>query len=170
MTKKPAEDPKMGSETVRIIGIDPGLANTGWGIIESSRGKQRALAYGHIQTKPHEQRYRRLHAIHDEITEVISRYQPTEMAVEEVFFSTNAKSALITGEVRGVAILAASESGLTVDEYSATQIKQTVVGEGRADKSQVQFMVKALLKLDQTPHPDHSADALAAAICHARMR
>ncbi|MCL2632493.1 MAG: crossover junction endodeoxyribonuclease RuvC, partial [Coriobacteriia bacterium] len=87
-----------------------------------------------------------------------------------VFFSINAKSALTIGEVRGVAILAASESGLSVDEYSATQIKQTVVGVGRAEKSQVQYMVKAILKLDQEPRPDHSADALAAALCHAQMR
>jgi len=172
MSNHPArqsETPADG-KAIRILGIDPGLANTGWGIIEASQGKERALAYGHITTQPDIKRYQRLLTIHDQITAVIKRYQPSEMAIEEVFFSTNARSALTIGEVRGIAILAAAELGLSVEEYSATQIKQTVVGVGRADKAQVQFMVKAILKLEQTPEPDHAADALAAALCHARMR
>ena len=161
---------KATSIPVRTLGIDPGLANTGWGIVEITRGGQRAIAYGHISTTADTEHALRLRIIHERIIEVIHRYNPTEMALEAVFFSTNAKSALSIGEVRGVAMLAAAESGMTVEEYSATQIKQTVVGEGRAGKAQVQFMVKALLGLDHEPQPDHSADALAAALCHARMR
>jgi crossover junction endodeoxyribonuclease RuvC len=155
---------------IRILGIDPGLANTGWGIVESVNHSERALAYGCIITGPEISRSERLQRIHDELSTVIRRYQPTEMAVENVYFGTNAKSALSIGEVRGVAILAAARQGLSVDDYSVTQIKQTVVGEGRAEKAQIQFMIKALLKLDHQPQPDHAADALAAALCHARMR
>jgi len=155
---------------VRILGVDPGLANTGWGVIECSRYSQRALAYGCIRTDADASRTNRLMLIHDDLTEVIRRYKPTEFAVEAVYFGTNAKSALSIGEVRGVAFLAAAECGLSADEYSATQVKQNIVGAGRAGKAQIQYMVAALLNLDHKPAPDHSADALAVAICHARLR
>ena len=155
---------------VRILGIDPGLANTGWGVIEATLGKNRPVAYGHISTTADSDRVMRLRRINEQVALVIKRYAPTEMAIEAVFFSTNAKSALSIGEVRGVVMLAAANAGISVEEYSATQIKQAVVGEGRADKSQIQFMVRALLGLDHRPEPDHAADALAAALCHARLR
>ncbi|MCL2137237.1 MAG: crossover junction endodeoxyribonuclease RuvC [Coriobacteriia bacterium] len=159
-----------GTVALRILGIDPGLANTGWGIVESAHGANRALAYGHISTAADLSRPERLALIHQGIVEVITRYRPREAAIEAVFFSTNAKSALSIGEVRGVVMLAAAVQQIPVDEYSATQIKQTIVGVGRADKSQVQFMVQAILKLDHRPQPDHSSDALAVALCHAQMR
>jgi len=171
VVSKPAEPvPAAEHIPVRILGIDPGLANTGWGVIETLRGRQRALAYGCIVTDPKTDRIQRLRQIHDDIAAVIDRYAPTEMAVEAVYFGTNAKGALSLGEVRGAAMLAAAMRNLSFDEYSVTQIKQNTVGKGRADKNQIQFMVKALLGLTHQPQPDHSADALAVALCHAQLR
>ena len=155
---------------VIILGIDPGLANTGWGVIERTGSKLRCVAYGCIQTGAREELAQRLTRIHDDIRDVISRYNPTECAVESVFFGTNAKSAFATGQARGVALLATADARLVLGDYSPVQIKSTVVGSGSADKQQVQFMVKATLGLDHVPHPDHSADALAAAITHAQLR
>ena len=162
--------PSEALSSVRILGVDPGLANTGWGIVEARSSMRRAIAYGCINTTAGTDQAQRLRLIHDEISQVILRYQPSEMAIENVYFGTNAKSALSIGEVRGAVILAAASIDLTVFDYSVTQIKQTIVGAGRADKAQIQFMVKALLKLDHQPQPDHSADALAVALCHAQLR
>ncbi|MCL2150943.1 MAG: crossover junction endodeoxyribonuclease RuvC [Coriobacteriia bacterium] len=154
----------------RIIGVDPGLANTGWGIVESVPGRKRALAYGCITTESGLDRSQRLSLIHKGICEVIERYDPSELAVESVYFGVNATSALSIGEVRGVALLAAAEHQLLVQEYLPNQVKQTIVGQGLASKQQIQFMVQALLKLDHQPQPDHAADALAVALCHAQLR
>ena len=153
----------------RILGIDPGLANTGWGVIEVSGQKRRALAYGCVSTAAGDPRPQRLKQLHDCLLGVIERYQPRAMAIESVYFGSNAKSALLTGEARGVAILAAANQGLEIGEYSPTQVKQVIVGAGRASKSQVQYMVKAFLRLDHEPSPDHAADALAIAICHDQL-
>ncbi|MDR3316166.1 MAG: crossover junction endodeoxyribonuclease RuvC [Coriobacteriales bacterium] len=155
---------------VIILGIDPGLANTGWGVIELLGSKRRALAYGCITTLAGEETALRLRRIHDELQAVIERYHPTELGIEAIYFGANAKSALATGEARGAALLAVASRELRVGEYSPTQIKQVIVGQGKADKKQVQYMVRALLKLDHDPKPDHAADALAAAICHAQFR
>ncbi|MDP2233223.1 MAG: crossover junction endodeoxyribonuclease RuvC [Actinomycetota bacterium] len=152
-----------------ILGIDPGLANTGWGVIETTGARHRCVAYGCITTLPAERTSDRLARIHDEILAVIDRYLPTECAVESVFFGTNAKSAFATGQARGVAILATSRSGLGLGEYSPVQIKGAVVGTGTADKAQVAYMMRVLLRLPQVPAPDHAADALAAAVCHAHL-
>lgn len=157
-------------ERVIILGIDPGLANTGWGVIERTGPRCRALAYGCITTRPTEPLARRLARIHDEIAAVIARYSPSECAVESVFFGTNAKSAFATGQARGVALLATAAGELELAEYSPVQIKNVVVGSGTAEKHQVAFMVRAALELDHEPGPDHAADALAAAITHARLR
>jgi crossover junction endodeoxyribonuclease RuvC len=154
----------------RIIGIDPGLAHTGWGIIDAVPGKPRAIAYGHITTDPKTERSLRLLRIHDGIVEVIERYGPSELAVESVFFGVDVKNALGLGEVRGASLLAAASRHIVVREYLPTQVKQTIVGQGQATKAQIQFMVKALLKLDHQPEPDHCSDALAVALCHAQMR
>jgi crossover junction endodeoxyribonuclease RuvC len=155
---------------VIILGIDPGLANTGWGVIEREGSRCRALAYGCIQTKAGEEVAQRLALIHDEIQAVITRYRPTECAVESVYFGTNAKSAFATGQARGVALLATADARLAVGEYSPVQIKSVVAGSGTADKGQVTYMVRAFLSLDHDPKPDHAADALAAAITHAHLR
>jgi len=155
---------------VIILGIDPGLANTGWGVLEHQGSRFRCLAYGCVTTKAGEQIPSRLATVHEGIVDVIRAYRPEEVAVESVFFGSNAKSAFATGQARGVALLALAESGLVLGEYSPVQIKSAVCGSGRADKSQVQYMVRVVLGLDHEPRPDHAADALAAAICHANLR
>lgn len=153
-----------------ILGVDPGLANTGWGVIERSGSRLRCLAYGCISTQADEDLAQRLSAIHEGVVEVIGRYTPSECAVESIFFGSNAKSAFATGQARGVALLATAASRLVLGEYSPVQIKNAVVGSGTADKKQVQYMVRVVLGLDHEPRPDHAADALAAAITHANLR
>ncbi len=156
--------------SIVILGIDPGLANTGWGIIEAGAHHKRCLAYGCISTSADDPIDHRLKRIHDGIVRVIERYGPSELGIESIFFSANAKSAIATGEARGAALVAVASAGLLVGEYTPLQIKDTVVGNGTADKSQVQYMVRAILGLDHDPRPDHASDALGAAICHAHLR
>lgn len=151
-----------------ILGIDPGLANTGWGVIEAVGPRFRCLAYGCITTEGSSSLPVRLSAIHEGLNGVVARYHPAECAVESVYFSNNAKTAFATGQARGVAILSAAD--LPVGEYGPGEIKLAVVGTGDADKRQVQYMVRIVLGLTEKPQPDHAADALAAAICHANMR
>ena len=151
-----------------VVGIDPGLANTGWGVIEQRGSRLRCLAYGCIVTGTARSTAERLSEIHDALLEVIARYSPDAAAIESVYFSNNAKTAFATGQARGVALLSASS--LEVGEYGPGEIKLAVVGAGDADKRQVQYMVKAILGLPVEPHPDHAADALAAAICHVHAR
>ncbi|MCL4079213.1 crossover junction endodeoxyribonuclease RuvC [Coriobacteriia bacterium Es71-Z0120] len=153
-----------------ILGIDPGLANTGWGVVEQTGSRLRCLAYGCVSTEPTDDLPQRLAQIHQRLMAVIDRYAPSECAVESVYFGSNARSALATGQARGVALLALAEKGLRLGEYSPAQIKDAVVGVGSADKRQVAYMVRVLLGLDHEPAPDHAADALAAAICHAHAR
>ncbi|MDZ4177778.1 MAG: crossover junction endodeoxyribonuclease RuvC [Coriobacteriia bacterium] len=145
-----------------ILGIDPGLANTGWGVIESIGSRHRCLAYGCITTTPGEALPARLASVYAELQR--------ECAIESVYFGSNAKSAFATGQARGVAILALAERGLTLGEYSPVQIKSAVVGAGSADKSQVAYMMRVLLGLAEEPSPDHAADALAVAVCHSHLR
>lgn len=152
-----------------VLGIDPGLANTGWGVIETRGSQCRARAYGCIQTEKAQGMPCRLKTIHDEIASVIARYAPQEVAIEEIFFCSNAQSAIATAQARGAALVACASCGLDIGEYTPMQIKQAVAGTGAADKQQVQYMVKTLLHLEQEPKPDHCADALAAAICHAHL-
>lgn len=153
-----------------ILGIDPGLANTGWGVIDQQGPRSHCVAYGCVVTHAGEPVAQRLALIHDSIRAVIARYEPQEAAVESVFFGANAKSAFATGQARGVALLATADAALVLGEYSPVQIKSAVVGSGSADKKQVQYMVRTILALDHEPSPDHAADALAAAICHASLR
>ena len=152
-----------------VLGVDPGLANTGWGIVVDAGGSQRCLAYGCVSTTPKDDLAQRLKQIHNQIGAVIARYNPQEVSVESIFFGTNAKSAFATGQARGVILLATADAGLGLGEYSPVQIKKAIVGTGRAEKEQVQFMVKEVLRLDHTPKPDHAADALAAALCHLQL-
>jgi crossover junction endodeoxyribonuclease RuvC len=155
---------------VIILGVDPGLANTGWGVVEHAGGRFRCCAYGCITTAAGDPLPQRLASIHAELARVIERFAPVECAVESVFFGSNARSAFATGQARGVAILALAERGVALGEYSPAQIKDAVVGTGSAEKPQVAYMVRVLLGLDHEPSPDHAADALAAAICHAHLR
>ncbi len=152
-----------------ILGIDPGLAHTGWGIVETRGALCRARAYGCVTTKASEPIDQRLGKIFNEITRAIEIYHPTELAIEKIFFGENTRSALATAQARGAAIVACSQAGLEVGEYTPMQIKQAVVGTGAADKHQVIYMVRTVLALDHDPHPDHAADALAAAVCHANL-
>ena len=149
-----------------ILGIDPGYATVGYGIIETDGMRFRTVDYGAVTTPANTSFDIRLEMIYDGICELCGRYKPDAASVEELFFNTNAKTAILVGQARGVAILACVKGGLEIEEYTPLQIKQALVGYGRADKKQVQIMVKTILKLKEIPKPDDTADALAAAICH----
>ncbi|MCL2806967.1 MAG: crossover junction endodeoxyribonuclease RuvC [Coriobacteriia bacterium] len=155
---------------LRILGVDPGLANSGWGVVAVRGNKLRPLAYGAISTKASEELPLRLASIYDELAAVILKYAPSELSIESIYHKGNPKSSLATAQARGVALVAAARRSLVVNEYAPAAIKQAVVGTGSASKQQVQFMVRSVLELDHTPEPDHAADALACAICHAHMR
>ncbi|HZJ76729.1 MAG TPA: crossover junction endodeoxyribonuclease RuvC [Oscillospiraceae bacterium] len=150
-----------------ILGIDPGLAILGCGIIHYEGNRFKTIAYGCITTPSTISMPMRLKKIYDELNELIIKYNPEVIAIEELFFNINVKTALLVGHARGVAILAAANNNKEIFEYTPLQVKQGVVGYGRADKTQVQQMVKTLLNLPEIPRPDDAADALAVAICHA---
>ena len=149
-----------------ILGIDPGLANTGWGVVAQQGPRLACVAYGCITTSKDVPLAQRLRKIHEQTAAVIARYAPTCVGIETVWFGVNTQSAFATGQARGAALVACAEGGLAVGEYTPRQIKLAVVGEGSAEKDQVQYMVRHLLSLDRSPEPDHAADALAAAICY----
>jgi len=152
---------------MRVLGIDCGTEYTGYGVVElCSDDRLMCLAFGAVKLSPREPMARRLAQIFDRLAAVISEHQPDYVAIEDVFYAVNAKSAIKLGQVRGVAMLAASSSGLEVAEYSPLSIKSAVVGYGKAEKQQVQHMVARLLNLDELPEPADAADALAIAICH----
>lgn len=153
-----------------ILGIDPGLAHTGWGIVETRGAEMRARAYGCIQTSAGNDMAPRLRHIADELTAVVERYHPQAAAIEGIYFGANVRSAIPTAHARGAALVALSLCGVEIGEYTPMQIKQSVVGTGAADKRQVAYMVRILLHLDHYPRPDHAADALACAICHAHLQ
>lgn len=158
---------------MRVLGVDPGTAITGWGVIEGDGEKLALVACGVITTTADTPLPQRLLAIYEGITAVISRLQPETSALEELFFSKNAKTALSVGHGRGAAMLALANAHLPIVEYKPLEVKQAVTGYGGADKTQIQQMVKLLLDLDDIPRPDDAADALAVAICHlhsARLR
>ncbi|KAB2951318.1 crossover junction endodeoxyribonuclease RuvC [Heliorestis acidaminivorans] len=148
-----------------ILGIDPGTALCGYGLIEAKGNRLYPLAYGAIRTKAHSPMPSRLLTIAEELDNIIKQYKPHHVAVEEIFFSRNVTTALAVGQARGVILLSAARAGLAVSEYKPTQVKQAVVGYGRAEKEQVQEMVRILLSLSEKPKPDDVADALAVAIC-----
>lgn len=150
-----------------IIGIDPGIAIVGYGIIEYRASHFTTLAQGVITTPAGTETTDRLHAIYTELDSLIKQYNPSEMAVEELFFNTNQKTAIIIAEARGVILLCARINRLSIYEYTPLQVKQAVAGYGRADKKQVTDMIKLLLNLREAPKPDDTADALAIAVCHA---
>jgi crossover junction endodeoxyribonuclease RuvC len=154
-----------------VIGIDPGTAITGFGIIEESpEGSINAVEYGVIRTEAKLKPEERLALIYQQLNEVVSRHVIESAAVERLFFQKNAKTALSVGEARGVILLALTQKGIPLYEYNPVDIKQAVTGYGRADKPQMQQMVKVLLTLDDIPRPDDAADALAIAICHIHQR
>jgi crossover junction endodeoxyribonuclease RuvC len=155
---------------MRILGIDPGYAILGYGIIDVKGNKFSPVDYGAVLTEASMDMPRRLKTLYGSLAQLIRKYEPDEASIEELFFNNNAKTAILVGEARGVAVLACADGGLPIGEYTPLQIKQALVGYGRADKKQVQFMVKTMLGLESVPKPDDTADALAAAICHAHSK
>lgn len=151
---------------MRIIGIDPGIAILGFGVVEYINNKFKVIDYGAITTTPKNKLPERIEIIYDSLEEILEKYKPDAIAYEELFFNSNAKTAIAVGQARGAAILCAQKKKLNIYEYTPLQVKQAVVGYGRADKKQVQTMVKMLLNLKDVPKPDDVADALAIAICH----
>lgn len=151
---------------MRVLGIDPGTATTGYGVVEEVNGELKARAFGVIRTQAGQPLPVRLQSIYREVKELAAEWAPAGAAVEELFFSRNVRTAMSVGQARGVALLALADAGLNVAEYTPLVIKQAVTGYGSADKAQVQEMVRLLLGLRETPRPDDAADALAVAICH----
>jgi crossover junction endodeoxyribonuclease RuvC len=150
-----------------VLGIDPGTANTGYGVVARRGGRLVALDGGTIETPACADPGARLAAIHVRVGELLDAYEPEALAVEDLYFGANARSAFAVGQARGVVILAAGQRGLPCASYTPQQVKAAVCGSGRAEKRQVQRMVQRLLALAELPAPDHAADALAVAICHA---
>ena len=150
-----------------ILGIDPGIVIVGYGVIEYKNGLFRTLAYGAITTPAHTSVESRLKTVYDDLDEIIKKYKPDDMAVEELFFNNNPKTAIAVAEARGVILLCAMKNGVNIQEYTPLQVKQSVVGYGRAAKKQVMLMVNSILGLKNGPKLDDTADALAIAICHA---
>jgi len=155
---------------VIILGIDPGTAITGYGLIEEKSGKLALVDCGAIITEPKMTLEQRLERLYDQLEDLIDEYNPDEIAVEQLFFSTNVKTAMAVGQARGVILLATQKAGVPMSEYTPNQVKNGICGHGGADKKQVQKMVQMILKMKEIPKPDDAADALAIAICHASSR
>jgi len=151
---------------MRILGIDPGYAILGWGIIDMNGNHFKAIDYGAVTTDAKTPMPDRLKHLYNSLMEIIVQYEPDVAGIEELFFNNNAKTAINVGQARGVIVLACANSGIDIGEYTPLQIKQALVGYGRAEKKQVQIMVKTILNLKEVPKPDDTADALAAAVCH----
>ena len=151
---------------MKIIGIDPGLVQTGYGIINVNNNQTSLIDYGIIKPPPKDSLANRLLAIFNDVCEIIYNHDPQIFAIEEVFYGKNVKSAMRLGQARGASMVAAASKGIPVYEYSARKVKQSVTGNGNAHKTQVQFMVKAKLKMDHNPEPIDASDALAIALCY----
>ena len=153
---------------MRILGLDPGIATVGFGIVDSEKSRQKLVSCGVITTPAHTPLTSRLDQIYTDLEEIIKLYQPDAMAVEELFFNTNITTGISVAQGRGVILLCAYRTGISIYEYTPLQVKQAVVGYGRAEKKQVQEMVRRILNLAAVPKPDDAADAVALALCHAR--
>jgi crossover junction endodeoxyribonuclease RuvC len=150
-----------------IIGIDPGLKNTGYGIIQVDNNQAKYIDHGMISTQAGEQTGSRLLCIHDSVVRLVKQYKPDEAGIEEIFFARNLKSAIPVAQAKGVILCALASLGISVSVYTPLEVKHGVVGSGRAEKEQVQELVRIILGLAEVPRPDHAADALAVALCHA---
>ena len=153
---------------MRILGIDPGIATIGFGVIESDGKSQQLIKCGVITTPAHTRLSVRLEQIYDDVLDIIGMFKPDVIAIEELFFNTNLTTGISVAHGRGVILLACRKAGVMVYEYTPLQVKQAVVGYGRAEKKQVMDMVKRICKLNTIPKPDDAADAVALALCHAR--
>lgn len=152
---------------MRILGIDPGLAIVGWGVVDYEKSKFHTVAYGALRTPAGVRTEERLRLIYEGMRSLLEKYHPDAVAIEELFFTNNITTGIRVAEARGVLLLAAEQAGVEIQEYSPPQVKQAVVGYGKAEKKQVMSMVTVLLGLKEIPKPDDTADALAIAICHA---
>lgn len=152
---------------MRILGIDPGNAIMGYGIVDYTGNRFVTVDYGCIRSTAGVPQHLRLLKLYRQLNDLLNKYKPDCLTIEQLFFNRNTKTALVVGQARGVALLAAAEAGIDVYEYTPLQVKQAVVGRGRADKGQVQYMVRVILNLAEIPRPDDAADALAVAVCHA---
>lgn len=148
-----------------ILGIDPGIADTGYGVVREEAGKLSCLCYGTIKTLPTDDLITRLDILHCELDTIIKKYQPGLASIEQLFFNKNVRTALIVGQARGVVLLTLKQNNIPISEFTPSQIKQAVSAYGKANKKQVQKMVKLILGLKEIPQPDDAADALAAAVC-----
>jgi len=161
---------KIKNKKVRILGIDPGTALTGWGVVEEEKGEPIVVAYGCIETPKTHSDVKRLEEIAHDLRDILSTYKPNEVAVEDLFFFKNLKTAIKVAQARGIMLLIPTENKIPVFEYTPLQIKQALTGYGRAEKKQVQVMVQVILKLKKIPQPDDAADALAVALCRQQSR
>ncbi len=153
-------------ETLRIMGIDPGIAIVGVGVVERAGNAYKEIYHGAITTPAHTPIERRLIDIYGGLNALLDKYRPDAVSVEELFFNNNAKTVIAVGQARGVILLAAMQAGVPIFEYTPLQVKQALTGYGRAEKKQIQQMMKAMLGLEAVPKPDDVADALAIAVCH----
>ncbi len=161
---------KNNSLGLRVLGLDPGTATTGWAILEEKGGKMKALAYGHIATFPKTPESKRLLEISEDLNGIIDKYRPTEAGIEKIFFFKNQKTIIQIGQARGSLLLTLEQKNVRIYGYTPLQVKQAVTGYGRAEKRQIQIMVKKILNLPSIPKPDDTADAIAIAICHLSSR
>ena len=158
------------SRPLRVLGIDPGTAIVGWAILEETDGIVKALGYGHISTSPKCTTEQRLLEVALDIEKIIETYKPDESAVEDIFFFKNLKTAIKVAQARGAILLTLEKKCVNISSYTPLQVKQALTGYGRAEKKQIQLMVKQILKLKEIPKPDDTADAIAIALCHLNSR
>jgi crossover junction endodeoxyribonuclease RuvC len=155
---------------MRVLGVDPGTATTGWAILEEEKGRVLAVAFGHISTEAGRLPERRLREIATDLGKIIKKYKPQEAAVEEIFFAKNLKTAVAVSQARGVILLTLDQFRVKIFGYTPLQVKQALTGYGKAEKRQVQLMVKNILNLPSIPKPDDTADAIALGLCHINSR
>lgn len=158
------------NSNLRVLGIDPGTATTGWAILEEKNGKIAPLAYGHINTDSKKSDDERILEISKDLKKIIKKYQPEEAGVEEIFFFKNQKTIITVAQARGAILLTLRLNNVKVSNYTPLQVKQAITGYGRAEKKQMQLMTKNILNLEKLPKPDDTADAIAIAICHINSR
>jgi crossover junction endodeoxyribonuclease RuvC len=151
---------------MRVMGLDPGLGTTGYGLVDSDGQDLQAVAFGVITTKPEYILATRLFQLHQQLHELLVRFSPDVVVIEQLFFGNNSRTAIVVGQARGVLLLATAENNLPTAEYTPMQVKQAITGFGQADKRQMQKMVALLLRLNEIPQPDDAADALAIAVCY----
>lgn len=158
------------AEPLRILGIDPGTAIVGWAVLEEQEGAVKAISYGHISTSPEQSTAERLLEVSRDLSEIIKKHKPHEAAVEDLFFFKNVKTVMKVSQARGAILLTLEQFCVSISEYTPLQVKQALTGYGRAEKKQIQLMVKNILKLKDIPKPDDTADAIAIALCHINSR